>query len=102
MEFEVKYSLVQSGTVTVVKFSPDGKYLLTADTEATIYLWKSFTGQHIKSFTGHERGISDLSWSFDSTTFKLCTKLSIVLSFIQPSNCHMENGYYSSLYLVLH
>ena len=34
--------------------------------DETIRLWSTHDGQHIRTFTGHSMGISDIAWSSDS------------------------------------
>ena len=52
-----------------VAWSPDGKYLVTGDEQAKIFLWDPKTGEKIKEFSrlkGHQRGIQSLDFGPDN------------------------------------
>lgn len=53
-------------------WSPDGKYILSGDEQAKIFLWNAATGEKIREFPrlkGHQRGISSITWSPDGKMF---------------------------------
>lgn len=55
-----------------VAFSPDGRYLLTGDERAKIFLWDLKTGKKVREYPrdkGHKRGIQSLSFSDDGKMF---------------------------------
>ncbi|MEM9923192.1 MAG: NB-ARC domain-containing protein [Cyanobacteria bacterium P01_D01_bin.50] len=54
------------GAVTCVKFSPDGQILATANTNYSIKLWQVDSGQHIRTFKGHNNRISNVDFSPDN------------------------------------
>ena len=56
-----------SDAVNVVEFSPDGKRLLTASTDATARIWDLDSGREIVVMKGHKRGILTAVLSPDGT-----------------------------------
>jgi WD40 repeat protein len=48
-------------------FSPDGRYLATAQETPAIHLWDVFTGREVGRLNGHEGGVVSLLW--DTTRF---------------------------------
>jgi WD40 repeat protein len=53
------------GTVTAVRFSADGKKVLTASADTTARVWDARTGQLLKSLRGHQRSITSAEFSPD-------------------------------------
>ncbi|MDR3617013.1 MAG: WD40 repeat domain-containing protein [Candidatus Obscuribacterales bacterium] len=51
--------------VTCVRFSPDGKYLLTSGRNNTVGLWNATTGEELKAFRGHECDVLCLAFGRD-------------------------------------
>jgi WD40 repeat protein len=51
-----------------VTFSPDGKTLATASADGTARLWDVQTGQELRRFVGHEKGVEDVTFSPDGKT----------------------------------
>jgi len=51
--------------VTVLAFSPDGAYLLSASHNQTAWLWDPAEGTHLQTLEGHEEDITDLAFSPD-------------------------------------
>jgi len=49
----------------VISFSPDGKLLVNAVSNGTIYLWDTVTGQQKKILKGHTTSVINLSFSVD-------------------------------------
>ncbi|MCX7786850.1 MAG: caspase family protein [Spirochaetes bacterium] len=50
---EVFVQIGHSQEITVARFSPDGKYILSASDDATIKIWNFETGKEVRTFTGH-------------------------------------------------
>jgi len=53
-------------------FSPDGKYVLTGDEQAKIFLWDAKTGKKLREFPrekGHTRGIQSITYKADGKQF---------------------------------
>jgi WD40 repeat protein len=53
-------------------FSPDGKYVLTGDEQAKIFLWDAKTGQKLREYPrekGHTRGIQSITYKADGKQF---------------------------------
>ncbi|KAL5118433.1 WD domain protein [Pleosporales sp. CAS-2024a] len=54
--------------ISLVRFSPDGRYIASASSDCTIKIWNSQTGALEHTLEGHLAGISALTWSPDSLT----------------------------------
>jgi COMPASS component SWD3 len=54
--------------ISVVRFSPDGRYIASASADCTIKLWNAHTGALEHTLEGHLAGISALTWAPDSRT----------------------------------
>lgn len=53
-------------------FSPDGKYVLTGDEQAKIFLWDAKSGKKLREFPrekGHTRGIQSITYNADGKQF---------------------------------
>lgn len=66
------------GVIHDVAFSPDGRYILTAQGNSstnishlgkTATLWNAKTGKLIRRYNGHEKGITSIAFSSDSKMF---------------------------------
>ncbi len=55
--------------VTACEFSPDGKFLATADRSGGLMLWETATGREDQAFKGHAAAITAISWRADSQLF---------------------------------
>lgn len=51
--------------VTKIKYTSDGKYLLSGSMDNTLKLWNTETGKEIKNFTGHSDVIEAITFSPD-------------------------------------
>ncbi|ODV69245.1 WD40 repeat-like protein [Hyphopichia burtonii NRRL Y-1933] len=59
-----------TNTVRAVKFSPDGKFLVSVGSDRTIVIYDGKTGEFVKKVEGaHNGGIFGLSWYKDSSAF---------------------------------
>jgi COMPASS component SWD3 len=52
--------------VSIVRFSPDGRWIASGSSDCTIKLWNASTGALEHTLEGHLAGISALTWSPDS------------------------------------
>lgn len=69
LNYRLKYTLKgHRGPVSQVRFSPDGRWIASCSADATIKVWDTATGNHIRTMEGHLAGISTISWSPDSET----------------------------------
>lgn len=51
--------------LTALAFSPDGRFLASADTGRSFHLWDLASGQHMLRFAAHDRRINALAWTPD-------------------------------------
>ena len=69
LNFQPKFTLKgHKGPVSQVRFSPDGRWIASCSADATIKIWDTTDGSHIRTIRGHLAGISTISWSPDSKT----------------------------------
>ncbi|KAK6500111.1 hypothetical protein TWF481_010469 [Arthrobotrys musiformis] len=54
-----------SGNVQTVAFSPDGRLLVSGDSNSSICLWVPETGEHIRTLEGHTSSVAKVAFSFD-------------------------------------
>jgi mono/diheme cytochrome c family protein/uncharacterized coiled-coil protein SlyX len=52
--------------ITAAEFSPDGKFLLTADRSGGMWLWDAETGRERGELRGHAEQVTSVSWRGDS------------------------------------
>ena len=62
---EIRQISGHEGPVTALRFSADGKNLLTGSVDETVRLWDVETGQQIRRFDGHTGGVFDVNFSPD-------------------------------------
>lgn len=67
LDYPVKL-YVNKDMVRSVAFSPDGKYMLTGNDDATATLWDVQSGQEVRRFTGHTAGVLKVRFSPDGKT----------------------------------
>jgi WD40 repeat protein len=53
--------------VWAVKWSPDGKRIVSGSEDKTAQVWDALTGAHVTTYRGHADNVFTLSWSPDST-----------------------------------
>lgn len=58
-----------TGWVTALQFSPDGKFLATADRNGGLLIWEAGSGAFIQKLDGHPKSITSISWRSDSQFF---------------------------------
>ena len=56
------------GAVYSLAYSPDGKYLVTGDSDGRVQIWNALTGREILTLLGHSSGVMSVAWSGDSQT----------------------------------
>jgi WD40 repeat protein len=55
----------QEGYIDAVNFSPDGKFLVTASRDGTVFIRRSGTWEKVKSLTGHQGEVYFAAYSPD-------------------------------------
>ncbi len=55
--------------IQAVEFSPDGKWLATADRAGGLVVWEAETGREFQVHEGHKNSITAISWRSDSNMF---------------------------------
>jgi WD40 repeat protein len=68
---DARLILPESGQVTDLAFSPDGKSLATVSQDSRITLWDSQSGSITQVITGHQNGVNAIAFSPDSTTLAI-------------------------------
>jgi len=56
------------GSINAIVFSPDGKTVLSASDDHTLWLWDLKSGKEIRKFTGHNTGVSVVAFSPNGKT----------------------------------
>jgi WD40 repeat protein len=51
---------------SIVRFSPDGKFLATASADNTVLVWDAFDGKLITALRGHSDAVNSIAFSSDS------------------------------------
>ena len=68
---QLKQTLITTedvGSIEYVTFSPNGKTIVGCTNGGNILLWNTKTGEHIRTFTGHKDGITDVVFNSDGRT----------------------------------
>jgi WD40 repeat protein len=53
------------GTVHAIGFSPDGRWLVTANYSSTVCLWDAISGRNVRPLIGHSDSVNRLAFSPD-------------------------------------
>ena len=56
-----------AGWIGDVGWSPDGRWIATAESDATVRIWDAATGELRFTMTGHTAKVNGLDWSPDGT-----------------------------------
>jgi len=64
-DIEVFPQLGHTRSVNSVKFSPDGRWVLSGSDDGTVKLWDVVTGKEVRTFAGHTDRISSVAFSPD-------------------------------------
>ncbi|MCI0463691.1 MAG: sigma-70 family RNA polymerase sigma factor [Gemmataceae bacterium] len=59
-------------SVTSVRFSPDGKRLVSGSWDKAIHLWEVATGRHLRRFDGHDQRVFTVVFSPDGSRLASC------------------------------
>jgi WD40 repeat protein len=62
---DVEILKASQGVINQVAFSPDGKLLVTANTDGDVQIWDAQTGANIALLNGHKGSVNDASFSPD-------------------------------------
>ncbi|MHB9024511.1 MAG: Ig-like domain-containing protein [Armatimonadota bacterium] len=65
--------------ITAAEYSPDGRYILTANRDNWPYLWAADTGEIERTLSGTSSGILDARWAPDGADFSLGTSTGMSL-----------------------
>ncbi len=66
------------GPIFSLRFSNDGKRLLSGSADRTVKTWDVETGKAMNTFSGHSHRISEANWSPDNTRFISATRGGVV------------------------
>jgi len=62
-----KFENAHSDTINAVKFSHDGKFLLTGSSDKFAKIFEVATGKFVRSFEGHAHHVMDVTWNADQS-----------------------------------
>ncbi|KAI9168571.1 WD domain protein [Blastocladiella emersonii ATCC 22665] len=66
-DWAVQYTLKgHTKAVSVVKFSPDARWVASGSADKTVKLWSAVDGRFERTLSGHVQGVNDVAWSADS------------------------------------
>jgi WD40 repeat protein len=73
-KFDKSLRNIHTNTICDVKFSPDGKWLVSVGTDRTIAIYDGNTGEFgVKVDNAHQGGIFGIAWYNDSSKFVTCS-----------------------------
>ncbi|KAI9222618.1 will die slowly-like protein [Blastocladiella britannica] len=65
--YTLKYTLKgHAKPVSVVKLSPDGRWIATGSADQSVKLWSAIDGRYERTLLGHAHGVNDVAWHPDS------------------------------------
>ena len=90
------------GVVYSLAFSPNGKYLVTGDSDGRVQIWNAFTGRELLTLLGHSNSVRSVAWSRDGLTLASGSLDNTVkLWDVQTGNCvRTLEGHSSSVWSV--
>ena len=56
-------------TVTCLRFSPDGKLLITGSSDGTARIWETNTGKELRAVNPHKEIITDVAFTPDGKQY---------------------------------
>ena len=64
---EIEYEISKhTDWITALQFSPDGKFLVTADRNGGVFLWEADSGNEVATLKGHQKSVTAIDWRIDS------------------------------------
>lgn len=68
------HSRFHVGSIVIVAWSPDGKYIASGSEDNTIIIWNPVDGKFIQKLQGHTKTVRSVVWSNDSKMLVSCSE----------------------------